>query len=44
MDKFNKKLFLEHPSDDVINSKHGEINAFIGLQGSKAATSILMRS
>ena len=30
--------------DDVINSKHGEINAFIGLEGSKAATGILMRS
>ena len=30
--------------DDVINGKHGEINALIALEGSKAATSILMRS
>ena len=30
-------------SDDIINSRHGEINAFIGLEDSKAATDILMR-
>ena len=30
-------------SDEIINSRHGEINAFIDLEDSKAATGILMR-
>ena len=33
-----------NPFHSFINSKHGEINALIALEGSKAVTSLLMRS